>query len=130
MNDKKAKRGFTQLSRMYYGKDLLKREDYVDEILFGYYYPCGGTEGEMVVKWIYLAGMLVPRLEIFSDAWKTLFKMQDLLKKMAEIDGTDPSPEEFCKLLLSCGFEDLTKTSLGNKVYGIDESMLDSYYGW
>jgi hypothetical protein len=103
-------KGFTQLSRAWYGEANLKNTKEVkDVITFGFYSPDGGTSGEMTVKWIWLSNRFVPELKIFSDAWSALSQFHDLIDVLGEHDDEDPTPEEFCKYLLSCGFIDRTQ---------------------
>lgn len=106
-------KGFVQLSRAWYGDANLRyQKDIKDEVSFGYYSPEGGTSGEMVVKWVWLAGKFVPKLSVFSDAWSALSQMHDLIDLLGIHDNEDPTPEEFCTYLLSCGFIDKTEEKL------------------
>ncbi|APM40500.1 hypothetical protein [Clostridium kluyveri] len=106
-------KGFTQLSRAWYGEVCLRNSDYVDRVIFGLYSSQGGTTGEMTVDWINLSGKIVPELNIFSDAWSALSNFHDLINVLGEHDSEDPTPEEFCKYLLDCGFMDRTETIIG-----------------
>lgn len=103
-------KGFTQLSKAWYGEASLRNVDYVDEVVFGFYYSDGGTTGEMVVQWINLDGKIVPELTIFSDGWSALAQLHDLIDLLGQHDGEDSTPEQFCKFLLECGFIDKTET--------------------
>lgn len=107
------KRRFYHLSRAWY-KDVLENQEYIDEVTFGLYCEQGGTTGEMAVRWYELiSNELSPRLECFSDAWYVLSQFKDIIDAMAEFDDRKTkaiSPEEFCRLLIKCGFEDLTPT--------------------
>ena len=102
-------KGFTQLSRAWYGEANLKNADYVDVVYFGFYSPTGGTTGEMSVKWINLCGDIVPKITIFSDAWSALSEFHDLIDLLGKHDGEDSTPEQFCQFLLKCGFVDRTE---------------------
>jgi hypothetical protein len=79
------------------------------EVNFGLYYRHDGTTGEMSMKWEKLGGELVPRLCIFSDAWKTLASFKDLLDELSNVDNKNISDAEFVEIIKKCGFEDLTK---------------------
>lgn len=103
-----CKRGFTHLSKAWYGPAYLSRSNYVDEVNIGFYHPEGGTTGEFVVTWKELAGKVTPRLKAYDDGWSALFHFGDMLESMASIDGEDVSPDEFCKLLVALGIEDMT----------------------
>jgi hypothetical protein len=110
MKDHKgAHKGFVHLSRTWYAKHALRAGDIIDEVMFGFYYGGGGTSGEMSVRWSELGGAIVPRLEVYDDAWDALNEFKDVIEKMAEVDGENINPEQFCKILLSCGFRDDTK---------------------
>jgi hypothetical protein len=84
--------------------------DFDDEVLFGFY-PNGGNEGtigEMGLRWHHLGYRSVPRLESYSDSWKALAHMQDVLDELAANDRNDITPEYFCTILTRLGFRDLT----------------------
>ena len=106
-----AARGFYHLSRAWYGKANLKFEpDLIDQVMFGFYPDGGGTSGEMAMRWTSIGRSPVPRLEVFSDAWSALAQFSDVVAELGKLDSTDPSPTEFCALLLRCGFKDKTPT--------------------
>lgn len=105
-------RGYHRTSKAWYAnpeKDI--------EVLFGLYHPEGGTIGEINMKWIELLdGNLYPKLECFADSWYALFSFTDLLEKMAELAGKQIKIKEtdFCEMLNSCGFKDLTHYKLND----------------
>jgi hypothetical protein len=105
-----CERAFTHLSRAYYGKSCLKISEYADEVMFGYYGTDGGTTGEMSMRWHKLGTELVPRLGCFADAWHSLYTFQDVLKELSEVDDINITPDQFCAILLKCGFRDKTQT--------------------
>ena len=107
-NHFECKRRFYHLSRAWYGDANLRGSDIIDEILFGFYHPDGGTTGEMSIKWIDLSGKATPMLVCFDDGWDALNEMIDIIPALAKFDGLDPTPESICELLLLCGFEDAT----------------------
>lgn len=105
----------------WYAKSSLSNADYLDEVMFGFYSPDGGTSGEMGVRWYNLGTKwkqlpsgyhqiphIAPKLEVFSDAWHTLAQFKDVIDKLAEVDGEDITPRDFCQVLESCGFVDNT----------------------
>lgn len=105
----KIKRQFVHLSRAWYGDVNLKLEsDVVDRINVGFYHQDGGTTGEFTFAWEKLAGRIVPRLHAFDDGWRALHGFSDLIEAMAKVDGQNISPDEFCKLLVSLGIQDVT----------------------
>jgi hypothetical protein len=104
-------------SEAWYNKEPLKVGREVDDVAFGYYYPNGGTSGEMGMRWYNLGTkwdgneqvpLIAPRLECYNDAWDALFRFQDVLQAMAEIDNIDITPKQFCQILENCGFVDAT----------------------
>lgn len=106
------KRQFIRLSRAWYGTSRLRASDFHDEVMFGLYAP-GGCEGELAVRWYTLPklGCQGARLEAYDDSWRALAQFPDVLARMADIPvdyRTCISPEEFCRLLEACGFEDAT----------------------
>lgn len=103
-------KGFTQLSRAWYGKYTLNSADYTDSITFGFYSPEGGATGEMTVEWICLDGKIIPEISIFNDAWSALSQVHDLIDLLGRHDGEDSTPEQFCEFLKECGFVDMTET--------------------
>lgn len=78
-----------EFKRQYYG--------FQDTILVGVYLPDGSTEGEFRFEF----GGLGPSLNAFDDSWKALLLFQDLLEKMAELNSTNPSKEQFIEVLES-----------------------------
>lgn len=106
-----CKRQFIQLSRAWYGPAKLRlddTDDTIDEITIGLYDNEGGTTGEFAIEWVKLAGREVPKLCAYDDSWSALFKFKDILRRMAELDDSNPTPKQICSLLESCGVEDVT----------------------
>jgi len=106
-NEDKYIRGFYWLNKAWYAKaNKLKN----GRIAFGIYnITGGGTTGEMIMKWHDLGDCFAPRLEAFEDSWKSLASFKDVIDVLALVDGKRISEEEFVKILLDCGFTDLTK---------------------
>jgi len=102
-------KGFYQTSKAWYGEANLRTAKYDDEIMIGFYHKDGGTSGEFVIKWSELSGKSVPRLGVYSDAWKVLAQMPELISKLSELDSTDPTPDDFANMLRLLGFKDLTQ---------------------
>lgn len=98
-------RGFHWSSRAYYSAVINR-----PEVNFGMYDPNdGGTTGEMSMTWILLDGRYTPKLECFDDGWSALANFTDLIQRMGKVDSEDISDEVFVKMLVECGFKDLTK---------------------
>ena len=105
-------RGFTHVSRAWYASSWLSTTNLIDEIVFGLYFPDGGTSGEMTVKWSMLAGRPTAKLNVFHDAWMALSQMPDLVAALGALPERESNitPSQFTALLLSLGFTDLTET--------------------
>ncbi len=106
---------YVLLSEAWYASTSLNNDDRVDEVMFGFYCPDGGTSGEMGMRWhdlsrSYIPGdkCITPRLEVFSDAWHALAQFKDVIDAMAEVDDVDITPKQFCEILDRCGFVDVT----------------------
>ena len=108
-----CKRQFMQLSRSWYGSSFLPSGNKVEIINIGFYHPDGGTTGEFEVSWTNVAGVESPKLCAFDDSWNALYQFVDMLELMAEIDGDNISPNEFCEMLISLGIEDATQDLVG-----------------
>jgi hypothetical protein len=107
--EKQPVKGFYQLSKAWYGEVNLKHSKYDDEIMIGLYHEEGGTSGEFSMKWFELSGRSVPKLGAFSDSWKILSEMPELISKLSELDSLNPSPDDFADMLRGLGFKDLTQ---------------------
>ncbi len=103
-------KAFFHLSKAWYGEANLRNADIKDVVNFGYYSPGDGTTGEMRMSWHQLGGELTPRLEVFNDAWHALSTFTDIIRELGKVDDQHLSSDEFCKILLSLGFKDLTPT--------------------
>ena len=111
----RPKRQFYHLSKAWY-KDIPEVRDYIDEVMFGSYYEDDGCEGEMCMRWYNLREdrMPTPRLEVFDDCFKVLNDFKDVIQKLSGYTDKKIQPEEFCKLLIGCGFKDRTPTKRGS----------------
>ena len=108
-----TKRQFIHLSRAWYGVSALQERDFRDEVMFSLLFEDGSTEGEIAIRWYDFPapGGQAARLEAFDDSWETLGKFQDVIARMAALPlqkRSCISPEQFCRLLEACGFEDAT----------------------
>lgn len=105
-------KGFYQYSRAWYGKlNKLRIRDCVDDIMFGYYSPEGGTSGEMAMRWYKLENNKLPsaKLEVFEDTFETLNSFKDLIEELAKWENKNIQPDQFCELLKQFGFIDKTE---------------------
>ncbi len=102
-------RGFTQLSRCWYANANLKNTDLIDDVTFGFYHEEGGCSGEMSMRWKELSGAIIPYLKVYDDGWSALNEFKDILPHLADVDDLNIPPEDFCQILLDCGFKDMTK---------------------
>ena len=79
--------------------------------MFGLYNSDSGTEGELAVNWLAVGDETFAQLVAFSDSWKVLAAVADVIAALGELEGTAPSAETFCALLDRYGFEDMTRTT-------------------
>lgn len=110
-NHEGCTRQFTILSQSHYAHASLTPEQIrqgEDEIVLGFYHPEGGTTGEFQINWERLAGKLTPQLHAWNDSWSALVNFKDVLQKLAELDGTDPSVATVVEILKGCGVRDAT----------------------
>jgi len=111
--DPDVRRGFSHLSRAWYGRDTLaRRGGYVDEVTFGLYHERGGTRGEMSMRWVVIDREAVPILRAYDDAWAALAGFSDVIGYLATRDDDNMTPAEFCEALLALGFRDRTETEM------------------
>ena len=99
-------RGYHRSSKAWYAEALGKKRIAVN---FGMFHPEGGTSGEMSIEWVDLNGKQIPRLKCFEDAWSALALFTDLIQEMGKVDNMEIQEKEFCNMLDSCGFKDLTE---------------------
>ena len=105
--------GFTCDSRQNYFstlQDINKKSGITNQIIFGIFYPEGGCGAEMGMRWHLLDNEEVPRLEVFSDAFKML-KQDKFHQIINDLDET-LTPETFSKLLIKHGFKDVSDNPL------------------
>lgn len=105
------KRTFYRLSKSWFFSASVKSQDkdFVEEFTI----QCRGPEvsGDFVVRYKRMDGRIVPKLEVFDDAWKTLALFPDLLAKMAGVDNQKISPDEFADILTGLGIAEITEQS-------------------
>jgi hypothetical protein len=114
----KGIRAFYRLSDLPVNKEAqaIAPQSFKAEIFFGIYFPSGGCPegfGELSMRW-YLHGsgdQLTPRLEVYGEALRLLWKMRSIINATWRVSSSI-SPDEFCALLLKMGFKDLTETLL------------------
>ena len=103
-----CKRQFIQLSKAWYADANLRNSEIIDEIMIGFYHPKGGTTREFAIRWSDIAGSPTPMLCSFEDSWSALWEFRDLLEKLSELDGLNPSPTEIIVLLEDLGIKNNT----------------------
>ena len=99
-------RGYIQLSRAWYARSVLRKSEYIDEVMFGFYEQDGDTIGELAMRWEKLQEDVV-KIEIYGDAFHLLEELPDVFRGLAGRKYI--TPDEFCKLLDECGFTDRTQ---------------------
>lgn len=102
-------RAYTRTSKKSYGQAFLKKKDLLDQVILGFFSKDGrGVKSEMVVEWVNIGEKYVPMIKVYSDAWRCLSECVDLIEELGRHNGEDMSPDDFCKLLKSLYFEDMT----------------------
>ena len=109
-------RGFHHLNSAWYAEACkTANRSYEDQVMIGFYHENGegGTTGEFAVEWHKLypndpTKPLAPCLCVYDDAWEALSHFSDLLAAMALLDHKDPTPEQFCSLLVGLGMKNIT----------------------
>ena len=108
-NIKDFKRGFVSFSRYWYGKTFLKGNENIDSVTIEVDELDGDIWGEFEIIWVSIGnGERVAKISICDGCWNAFFHCTDLIEKMKEIDGQNIRPDDFCKMLVELGFEDLT----------------------
>lgn len=105
-------RGFIHSTEAWYHRG---KTSVLDEVLFGFYAPEGGTTGEMRVVWRELGRDIVPELTVFDDAWAALAEFGDLLALMSAADAKHVTGKQFCEMLVQCRFVDMTERVEGER---------------
>lgn len=100
-------------TKMFKGYYRCSKTQYADKnepisIMIGMYHPEGGGQGEFKIVWEELGKDIVPRLKAYDDSWGILASMKDLLKGMTEADDKNITEVNFCLLLDSLGYRDIT----------------------
>lgn len=104
--------GFRRLAAAWYGAvNLEGRIDRaVDEITAGAYYADGSGEGDFCIRW-FRSGKHLPsaELSVSHDSF-SLFKQTDYKTFLARLlNSKNPQPAAVVKMLVECGFKDLTE---------------------
>jgi hypothetical protein len=108
--------GFHRLHMAWYAKKNL----YTDvQITFGVYaFKKDGSNddcvAEMAMIWEDLGNKIIPKLEVFDDAWKCLASFRDVVSELAKFDSKNITEEKFVEVLLKLGFKDLTAYTMEN----------------
>jgi len=97
------KRGFFWTEKAWYAKSINDQD-----VMFGMYGDGDGLYGEMAMEWEELGGKEVPKLQVYNDGWEVLASFQDLLQRLAGVNGENITQGQFVEILKGCGFEDLT----------------------
>lgn len=81
-----------------------------NELWINYWNQETKIQGEFTIQWYdLLDDELIPKLEVFEDAWLALYQYgQNFLKMLAENDNKNLTKEEMKTKLLEIGFIDKT----------------------
>ena len=113
-----CRKGFYHLSKSWYASSVYHEYDeFADEIMIGMYADDGSTAGEFGIRWYEIDPQHghVPRLEAYGVAWHVSAQLYDLLEVMADQNNEKITPDELRELLLSFGYNDLTKYEEPNR---------------
>lgn len=110
-------------NKLFWGFTCYSRQDYAgrvpldaaeDEIMLGIQQPDGGCLAEFGFRWYKLNGELVPKLEVFSDAWLLLRTdtFQNVINQLTRDKKPLPTPDELSALLITWGFIDQSDNPL------------------
>lgn len=97
-------RQFSQISRAWYGENVLALNQTLEELNIGMYADDGSTTGEFSIKWSEKCLQLIlysdpGLLSLFSDIWEKLNELKET-----------PTPDQVVSVLKECGVGDRTKT--------------------
>jgi hypothetical protein len=106
MNEDKLFRGFVWSNKAWYDEANKIKNGMIH---FGIYSAEGGTTGEMTMEWMELARDIIPRLSAFNDSWEVLASFKDVIDILGRVGNKNIADDDFVKILLDCGFSDLTK---------------------
>jgi hypothetical protein len=82
-------------------------------IIFGVYrirngrFLCWFASANMVWDFMSTRGVLVAKMVIYVEDWKVFSHIQDVFEKLDKQNNIWLSPEQFKRLLLECGFNEL-----------------------
>jgi len=87
---------------------------YENQLWINYWNEETKIQGELTIQWHnLLCENLIPKLEVFEDAWLALYQYgQEFLKLLAENDNKNLTKEEMKSKLLEIGFVDRTFENL------------------
>lgn len=104
--------GFTCYSRQSYAG--ISPLDAEDEIMLGLYHQEGGCLCELGISWHNLNNELVPRMHMYSDAWRLLQTptFQLVLDQLTWERESLLTLDDVSALLIKCGFTDKSDTPL------------------
>jgi hypothetical protein len=103
-------RKFIQWSRAWFGRRILHQLGTTEKITVGLYDFRDNIVGEFSFLWIRqgLDDKTYAQLQVYEDAWATLTHFGRLLRELAKLNGTNPSPSRIVEMLKECGIEDAT----------------------
>lgn len=117
--DQKAEKSFIISNEAWYCQQPeLKLPE--DEIIIGQYYNDNGCKAEMTVRWRDIKNtnyfgkdnVVIPRLEVYQDAWVNLKEMPELIDKLEELSHYQITPKILANELTELGYKDRTERIL------------------
>jgi len=85
-----------------------------DKIIYGINDRQGGCVCEMIMVWYEVDGKKAPRLEVFSDYFDEFTKEWhiEIMRHVGMLNKKEFTPDDFLKILIKLGFEDMSDTKL------------------
>lgn len=102
-------KGFSILSKSWYGNNCLENSNYIDEITIGLYNKDESTKGECSIRWYNINNKPNVKLEMYYDSWYLLDEYKDLFSILSKCNNI--TVNEVIKILEDLNFTNITKTT-------------------
>lgn len=106
-NEGTLRRTFIHFNRAWYA-EANQPTPWADEVHVGIERADGSGSGFSIAWYPLSRNLVVPKLEVFNDAWAVLAEAEDLVRALGDLDDQSPGPEIICAMLEQLGFEDAT----------------------
>jgi hypothetical protein len=99
--------GFIWSSKAYYAKI----NNLEHNLMIGVYFEEGGTSGEFSIAWEKIGSELTACINMFEDSFSLLTEFDIFFKRLADLDGKNPTEQQVIDILQELGFKDFTMYS-------------------